>query len=244
MTYTPIRVLSFLTICLSILSLPTIGISQKKKDEKKVTTAIERAKKATEVLKQVAALPEDKGIPKDITEKMNLVGVIPDASQLSLLFSKGFRGHGISCLRQDNGWSLPAFYFFGQANGFDLTGVSYKHFDLIMVVVGAKTKPKKDKEKDKANPPSADKKDKPDKPRSYFYIFAEGLLKPVALKTGFLDALLGAQITIAYDNKLNKAVYGVKGDDVFLGKIDVARQSPSEVTVFRDALNATYPVKR
>jgi len=47
----------------------------------------------------------------------------------------------------------------------------------------------------------------------------------------------------ADDRKLNKPVYGVKGDDVHLDKIDAATQIPPEVTAFRDAVNATYPVK-
>ena len=115
---------------------------------------------------------------------MNLVGVITDASQLSILFSKGFTGRGVSSMLHDS----------------RLT-------------------------------------------QSYVYIFADGLLKPVALQADFVNSLLGGQ-TIIYNNKLNKAVYGVKGEDVHLDKIDAAKQIPPEVTAFRDAVNATYPVKK
>jgi lipid-binding SYLF domain-containing protein len=87
---------------LAILLLCISGIaSAQGKDVKKITNAIERAKNATEVLKQVAALPEDKGIPKEVREKMNLIGVIPNALRLSLLFSKGYRGYGLSSLKKD-----------------------------------------------------------------------------------------------------------------------------------------------
>lgn len=233
-------VLGLTIFCL--IFLPIVGTSQSKPtDEDKIKTAVERTKKATEILKQVAALPADKGIPKDIAEKMNLIGIVPDVFQLSLLFSKAVRGYGVSSIRQDNGWSMPSYYFFGQASGVDLTSVGSKHFDLVMVVVNADLKIKKGKDKTK---PTADKKGKADKPQSYLYAFADGILKPLATKAGLVSALLGAQTNIVYDNKLNKAVYGAKGDDVVLGNIDLARQIPPEVTGFRDALNQLFPVKR
>lgn len=86
-----------------------------------------------------------------------------------------------------------------------------------MVVVNANTKTKKDKDKDQTNQP-ADKKDKPDKPQSYVYVFADGVLKPIALRNGFIADLAGAQTNIVYDKSLNNAVHGAKGGDILLGR--------------------------
>lgn len=237
-----VRILLFLTICLLIL-LPVTGVSQNQsKDDKKIKTAVERSKKATEVLKQVIALPEGKGIPKEISEKMNLIGVVPDVFQISLLFSKGFRGYGVASVRRDDGWSLPSYYFFGQANGFDLTGIGSKHFDIIMVVVNARTERKKKEDKAKTIP--TDKKDKSDERRSYIYAFADGVLSPIKLRTGFLAALSGATTNVIYDDSLNKVIYGAKGDDILGGKIDETKQVPSEVPAFREILDQAYPGKK
>lgn len=237
-----VRFFVSLTICFLIL-LPANGVSQNtSKDDKKVKTAVERSKKATEALKRVIALPEGKGIPKDIAEKIDLIGVVPDVFQISLLFSKGFRGYGVASLRADDGWNLPSYYFFGQANGFDLTGVGSKHFDIIMVVVNARREAKK--EKDKTKPAPTDKKDKSDERRSYIYAFSDGVLTPVKLKTGFLASLTGATTNIISDDNLNKVIYGARGGDVLLGKIDAAKQIPPEVTAFRDTVNQAFPVKK
>lgn len=224
---------------LAILLLCISGIaSAQGKDADKITNALERAKRATEVLKQVAALPEDKGIPKDVREKMNLIGVIPNALRLSLLFSKGYRGYGLSSLKKEGVWSAPAFYFFGASFGVSLTGVGTQHPDIVMAVVNAPTEVKKKKDKTKPKP----KKDDPDQPRAYIYTFADGALKPLGvIRTSWLTPLTGAGLNIVYDDNLNKAVYAAKGDDVLLGGFDKTRTVPNEITGFRDAVQELFP---
>ncbi|MFN0278516.1 MAG: hypothetical protein ACKVRN_07935 [Pyrinomonadaceae bacterium] len=223
-----------------LILLPIVGASQdKSKDEDRIKTAVEQSKVANDILKQVAALPEAKGIPKKLTEKMNSIGVTPGVSVKSLdsFNSNGVRG--VTSLRQDNGWSLPAF-FIGKGVRFDLAEIGAKHFDLVVVIVNARFKRKNDKNNNE--PP--DKKDKSDKPQIYFfYAFANGVLKPITLKSGNTTAMGGAHMTI-YDDKLNKAVFGAKGEDIHLFQIDAARQIPREITAFRDTLDQLYPAKK
>jgi hypothetical protein len=231
-------------VSLTLILFPAVGISQdRSKDDERISVAVERLKKAGEVLKQLAALPEDKGIPKEITENMNLISIIPDAGEVSLLFSKAFGGRGVSSLKEDAGWSLPSYFGLGQSTGLDLSSIGSKHFDFIMIVVNAKYKKTKGKADEKTDPPTT-KQPNSDKRKVYWYAFTDGVLKPIPLKNGVVSALLGAQTTVAYDNKLNKAVYGIKGDDVLRGKVDAARQVPSEITAFRDTLNQLYPAKK
>jgi hypothetical protein len=222
----------------AILLLCISGIaSAQGKNEGKITNAIERAKRATAVLKQVAALPDDKGIPKEVREKMNLVGVIPNALRLSLLFSKGYRGYGLSSLKKDGVWSAPAFYFFGASFGVSLTGVDTQHPDIVMAVVNAPTEVKK---KDKTKPKP--KKDDPAQPRAYIYTFADGTLKTLGvIRTSWLTPLTGAGLNIVYDDNLNEAVYAAKGDEVLTGGFDKTRTVPNEITGFRDAVQELFP---
>jgi hypothetical protein len=249
-----LRQISVQIVVLSIASsflFSTSAIPQSNKTEKsveKARIALERSQTATEVLKKVAALPEGQGIPKDVAEKMNLIGVIPDAFQLSLLFARGVRGHGVVSVRREDGWTLPSYFFLGRSTGFDMSSVGSKRFDLVLAVVNAdieppkktvKNAPKNQDKKDKK-----DKKDDKDKPQAYLYAFADGVLKPIALKTGVFSALLGAQTNIIYDQALNKAVYAVDGDDILLGKVDSSMPLPTETQTFRETVNSLFPAKK
>lgn len=70
--------------------------------------------------------------------------------------------------------------FSAGSTGFDLSGVAWKHFDLVLVAVNARTGRLKKKDK---SAPLRDKKDK-DEPQPYLYAFVDGELKLLALKTG------------------------------------------------------------
>ena len=243
-----LRLISVQNVLLSVatsLLFSTSAIPQMSRTEKEVEKAkiaIERSQTATDVLKKVAALPEGEGIPKNVAEKMNLIGVIPDAFQLSLLFARGVRGHGVVSVRRDDGWTLPSCFFFGRSTGFDMSSIGSKRFDLVLAVVNAEIDPPKKKVKNA--PETQDKKvkkDAKDKPQAYLYAFTDGVLKPVALKTGIFSALLGAQTNVVYDKGLNKAIYGVNGDDVLLGKFDISKDLPTETKAFRETVNSLFP---
>jgi hypothetical protein len=245
MTILTTRATLFLIVWSILFALPNCAQTPDKQDNKnaeKVKVAVERSISATDVLKRVASLPEGNGIPRDIAEKANLIGVIPDAFQLSLLFARGVRGYGLTSVRRDDTWSLPSYFFFGRSTGFDMSSVGSKRFDLVLVVVNANLDPPKKKDKTAGKP--KDKSNDKDKPQPYLYAFADGTLKPIAIKTGFFSSLLGAQTNVLHDNALNKAVYAAKGDDILLGNFDTARQLPSEVNVFRDSLNEAFPTKK
>lgn len=213
-----------------IVVLAVIGAGQSKADVEKQTAAIERVNRAASVLRLVAGLPDGKGIPKEISEKMNLVGVIPDAENKKVLVSTTVRGHGVSSLRQDGRWSLPAYYYFGVSNGYDLSAFGREHFDLIMACVNARL-PKQQKPKNKS-----------DEPKVYVYAFIQGELRLLTDKKGLMATF--GWTNLAYDGSLNKAVYNAKGDDILLGSTDPNKTPPSEVISFRDALNQAFPEKR
>lgn len=218
-------------------TITTLGQkSQTTKQDDKGSIALDRSKTASDLIRAVAALPEGSGIPHGIAQKMNLIGVVPNAFEFSMLFSKGLRGHGVASLKQNGAWSLPAFYFYGKSNGLDFTAVGSKRFDIVMVVVNAAL-PEKDPGKKKKT--KTKKKDDQEKPELYVYAFADGKLTQINEPQGFLSELLGST-TLVYDNALNKAIYRTKGDEILLGNLPNTN-SPLEAVKFQAALNELFP---
>jgi hypothetical protein len=208
--------------------------TQPGEQDDKGSIALKRSTAAGDVIRAIAALPEGNGIPRGIAQKMNLIGVVPDAFEFSMLFSKGLRGHGIASLKQNGVWSLPAFYFYGKSSGLDFTTVGSKRFDIVMVVVNAALQEKDPGKKNKTR-----KKDDPQKPELYVYAFADGRLTQINKPQGFFSQLLGST-TLIYDNALNKAIYSTKGDEILLGKLPNTN-SPPEAVKFQAALNELFP---
>jgi hypothetical protein len=46
-----------------------------------------------------------------------------------------------------------------------------------------------------------------------------------------------------YDKSVNKTIYGAKGDDILLGKIDSTKPYPSEITSYHGLIEQLFPKK-
>jgi hypothetical protein len=158
-----------------LLLFPIIAISQSHDKEDKIAAALGRATDAGEVIKAVLALPEGKGIPKDVREHASLLGVLTEAGQTKVLLTKALAGKGVSVLRQKDGqWSLPAFFSMSQITNYTSIGASRKRFAIVLVTTNLTLDDKGKKVKTK---PVADE----DKERSYAWAFADGELKELTL---------------------------------------------------------------
>lgn len=199
-------------------------------DIEKLDVAISRSRKAAEIIKAVMALPDGKGVPKEVVEKANIIGVVPDVFQLSLVISRAVRGHGVFSVRRQSSWTLPVYYFYGGRGGPSKAGA--KNFDLIFVVIDA------DLKSDKVKEPRSDKKEKERKAQLFLYSFSGGVLSPMkAVENRFLFI---KSSNVAYDDSLNKLVYGVKGNDIASGKAASPKLASPDVTAFRDALTDLF----
>jgi len=222
-----------------VLSLfPFVGFSQSHVKGDKIETALGRVTDAGEVIKAVLALPEGKGIPKEVRERASMLGVLTEAGQTKVLLTKAVAGKGISVLRQKDGrWSLPAFFSMSQVTNYASFGASKKRFAIILVTTNLTLD---DKGKKVKNKPAADE----DKERSYAWTFADGEMKELTLNgTGFLTAFAGMSTNLMYDKSLNKAFYSAKGDDILLNKIDISKAYPSELITYRDLIQGLLPQK-
>ena len=95
----------------------------------------ERLQKATGVLKQLEATP-DNGIPDEIAEAAKCVAIVPDLKKAAFVFG-GQYGQGFaSCRTPDGRWSAPApIRIAGGSWGFQIGGSST---DIVMVAVNDK----------------------------------------------------------------------------------------------------------
>ena len=203
-------------------------------DTAKLDIAVSRSKKAAEIIKAVMTLPDGKGIPKDVIEKANVIGVVPDAFQLSLLIRRAVRGHGVLSVRRETGWTLPIYYFYGGSGGPSKAGA--KNFDIVLVVVDA------DLNGDQSDKPKSDKKKgKAGNAKLFLYSFSDGVLAP--MKGVKNHVVFINSPSAVYDESLNKLVYGVKGDDIVSGKTADPKLASPDVAAFRDALTELYQVK-
>jgi hypothetical protein len=224
------------------LLLPASTVLAQKTEKEKLDLAMERAKLASETLRAVAELPNGKGLPKEVADKAVLIGIVPDASRLSLLFSRATRGHGMFSVREaGKPWSLPVFCLYYSAPGFKFSGVGPKSVDAVFVVTAENPAAT-------ANAPSAKSKQPRTKYKVFSYAFGNGELKLIS-GTSPSDNSLGLSSFFKdspgwkNEDSFNKAVYGTKGDEVLDGKVADSKISGTAVADFRDALNELFPTR-
>jgi len=210
------------------------------KTDKDIEVAVTRSKKAAEIIQAVASLTVDKGIPPDIVERANMIGVVPDMLRLSMVIASGNRGHGVFSVRRDSGWGLPVFFFSG-GESTDLGKIGKKHFDLVLVVVNANI------DADKKDKNINDPNERPKKSEVYAYAFYDGILTALNIFPNHVFGLIKTP-NVTYDDALNKKMYGAKGNDVALGKLKGTDSETKALTTgvgaFKEALNKLYPPKQ
>lgn len=78
----------------------------------KFAHAIERSGDAGRIISLLALVP-DSGLPKELVDKAEAVGVFPKVRKETAFFTTISDGFGVISVRREKGWSLPAFYAFG-----------------------------------------------------------------------------------------------------------------------------------
>jgi SH3 domain-containing YSC84-like protein 1 len=212
-------------------------------------TAVRRSKNAAKTIEVVTGMPKSETIPIELLQRAQAIAVFPDVVQTSLLFSKGMKGYGPVSIRQAGGWSLPAYYRYGQAK-FTLKIASFKSYDLIILFMNKNAldwfqEGRFEFKNLRAGVagPIGKLTHEADLEMSgvgvIMYILADGKLKGKDVDSDFFD---GAYIDP--DNNLNKPVYGMKGREVLQGKAPKFTLTAPGLTAFRDILNEKFPVSK
>jgi lipid-binding SYLF domain-containing protein len=250
MTMDSKRSQKFLTISLTILML-SLSLEHTSYGQARtaLATAVRRSQNAAKTIKIVAGMPEDEAIPMELFKRAYAIGVFPDVVKQGLLFSQGMKGYGVISSRQQEGWSLPAYYGYGTTQiKFNLP--NFKSFDLIVLFMkkdavdwfqGGRLEFKGLKA-GVAGPVGKWTKalDLETSGISIFmYRLVDGKLQGLNVEADFMDGAV-----LNPDNNINKAVYGMKGREVLQGKAPNVTQASPEVTAFQAALNEKFPVTK
>lgn len=218
-----------------VLCFLGIGVAQDRgRTSKRMGDASRHSRAAAKVFTEIMGAP-DKGIPKELLDKAEAIGVFPGVTKAGFIVG-GRGGQGVISRRTARGWSAPAFFNIGGADFGAQIGVEKTDFVLLFMNDDALNALLKDKvelggELSVAGGP---------------YGRTASASTDAQLKAGILSysrskgAFAGAVIkggTISPDNDLNEAVYGMKAKD-FLSSRESTKMSevPAAVRVFPETL--------
>jgi lipid-binding SYLF domain-containing protein len=236
-----------LTVLLFIVVLA--GFSARTAAQTRLAIATRRSQNAAKTIKVVTGMGEDETIPAELFKRAYAVGVFPDVVKSGFLFSQGMQGYGVISTRQGEGWTVPAYYAYGTTQ-VKLNLPNFKSFDLVVLFM------KKDAAewfqggrlrlkglKAAVAGPVGKLTREADLEISgvsiIMYALVDGKIKGINAESDFLDEAI-----FNPDNNINKAVYGMKGREVLLGKAQGLSTVPPEVKVFTDTLDEKLPAPR
>lgn len=232
-------------VLLILLALTAVtNVAQKPVPSK----AVERSRKAANVLESAMAKPEAR-IPKALLTKAVAVAVITEMKTVGFLINSAGQGYGVVSRRLHNGkWSRAA-YIHMVAMEVGRPQLHARSFNVILLFMNDKSADwflQKAIAFDRERAPVAgpigeiNKEEKEVVPVAdvFSYVFDDGRLQSVDLKNKLKN------IGINSDNNLNKATYGATLAEILTdadGK-KVSR-SPSEVTMFPDTVSRLFALE-
>jgi len=207
--------------------------------------AIERSGDAGRVISLLALVP-DTGLPKELVDKAEAIGVFPKVLKETALFSTVTSGYGVISVRQEKAWTLPAFYGFG-GGGY---GKPFAKNEASAVVLLFMTKDAlgwfekggvefKNEKKALAGPVgtiSEGQRKELEGAQILAYSYYNGKLDGTAFGKSFWK-----RFGINPDNNINKPLYGIKGREVLAGKKIDPATVPAGISAFQEALMKHFP---
>jgi lipid-binding SYLF domain-containing protein len=225
----------FAAACLAGLLMQATAAAQNKFED-----AIKRSEGAAKVIELLTVVP-DSGMPKELFDRAEAVGVFPKVDRETVMFSQVTSGFGVISARTPEGWTPPAFYQFGGA-GFGSPFSSKETYAVILLfmtkdAVAAFEKGGvefKGERKALAGPVGAvtdEQRKELEGTHILAYAYYNGELKGIEFKKGFMK-----NFGLNPDNKINKPLYGVKGREVLAGKKVDASRLPARIPAYQAAL--------
>jgi lipid-binding SYLF domain-containing protein len=227
----------FFAVCGLSLALSPPSASAQKKFPK----AIERSETAAKIVELLAVLP-DTGLPREVIDRAEAVGVFPKVERQSALFMEVTQGYGVICARREDGWTAPAFYQFG-GGGFGFE--KEDEYSLIFLFMtkdavaafekgGVQLKGERSAMAGPVGNISDEQMKELEGAHVLAYVFG-GRLEGIAFKDSFWKNFM-----LDPDNNINKPLYGMKGREVLAGKKVETATLPAGITVYQEALRKYY----
>ena len=206
--------------------------------------AIERSGDAGRIISLLALLP-DSGLPKELMDKAEAVGVFPKVTKETLYFTHVSQGYGVISARLENGWTMPAFYeFSGGGYGSPFAKTETSGVILLFMTKDSVTAFErggvrlKGERKAIAGPVGTitdEQKKELAGAQILAYFYYNGKLNGNAFGKGFFSKFL-----LNPDNKINTPLYGMKGREVLAGKKVDTAALPAGILAFQEALQKYY----
>jgi len=218
--------------------------SSQKSTANKFPHAIERAGDAGRIISLLALVP-DSGLPKELMDKAEAVGVFPEVKKETAYFTHINQGYGVISARLEDGWTLPAFYNFG-GSGYGNPFTRGKTSGVILLfmtkdALAAFEKggvPLKGEKKAIAGPVGSltdEQKKELAGAQILAYSYYNGKLNGNDFGKGFFSSF-----ALNPDNKINTPLYGMKGREVLAGKKVDAASLPAGISAYQKALQKYY----
>lgn len=218
--------------------------STQQPDPKKYQHAVTRSADAARIITLLALLP-DSGLSKELMDKAEAVGVFPKVKKETAMFTSTTVGYGVISVRQESGWSLPAFYqFYG--GGFGNPFANTDSFGIILLFMskdslnwfeegGVQLGNEKKAVEGPVGPVSEAQRKELAGAQILAYAYFNGNLSGKAFGKSFWKSF-----ALNPDNNVNRPLYGVKGREVLAGKkIDPTSVLPG-IPAFPEALAKYY----
>jgi len=227
------KTLALAIFCIGILPIIIIGQT---KEQKKFTDAIERSESAAKIIKLLAS-GSDGDMPRELIDSAKAIGVFPKVNRSAALFTHLNQGYGVISVRNENEWTMPAFYLFA-GSGY---GNPFAKQDTYSVILLFMTNDALDafeqgavqfkgEKKAVAGPVGAIddlQKKNLENAQILGYSYYNGTLKGVDY---------GSHFFVNPDNKINKPLFGMKGREVLAGKAVGKTDLPKGIAAYKEAL--------
>ena len=116
-----------LAVFLLIVSTVAIGFNR--------SDAVKRLQRATQVFKEIMSAP-DKGIPEDLLDKCECVGIVPGLKKAGLGLGGKYGKGVLMCRKPDRSWTAPSFITIeGGSIGFQ---IGFTQIDVVMLMMNRK----------------------------------------------------------------------------------------------------------
>jgi lipid-binding SYLF domain-containing protein len=230
-------------ISLAAISTPSATANQNPNPQK-FQHAIIRSADAGRILSLLAAAP-DNGIPKELLDRAEAIGVFPKVDKDTVVFTQTTRGYGVISSRTEKGWTMPAFYRFG-GGGYTNPFADSESYALILLFLT------KDSLKwfEKGGVLLAENQEAIEGPVGTIsdaqrkalegetmlaYAYFNGKVTGKGFSTRFWKAF-----ALNPDNNINTPVYGMKGREVLAGANLDSTKILGGISAYQEALTKHY----
>jgi len=215
-------------------------VTAQKSSTNKFPDAIERSQAAARIAPLLILIPEN-GIPKELTDKAEAIGIFPKVKRDTIYFTHLIQGYGVISARLETGWTMPAFYQF-MGSGFGSPFSQKENYGVVMLFMskdavgwfekgGVRLNDEKTAVIGPVGTITDAQRKEIENAQLIAYVYYNGKL---------VGTSYGKKFGLNPDNKINLPLYGLKGREVLAGNKTDPASLPAGISAFQEALQKYY----